>query len=267
VVGDRRFDEAVDDFMRAYAVPRRLREPRVADRLKDVERADVRCKHGCVAAWRLGEGPAVLLVHGYEDDNSLWSPLIDVLADAGRAVVAFDAPAHGASEGEWGLGWETADAIHAVREALGPVDAVVAHSVGCGGVLGAMTEGFEVDRAVFVAPTPLGIKATGTNDRWHRYADRLGTPEDVVLAARAHYEESIGPTRAAFDGQGALASIGAELLVVHSTDDERMAYEGACSVVEAASSATLVTVHGLTHRSTARDPEVVRQIAAFLTSG
>jgi pimeloyl-ACP methyl ester carboxylesterase len=263
-VGDRRFDEAVDEFLRAYAVPRRLREPRVADRLADLEPAAVHCKHGRIAAWRLGDGPAVLLVHGYEDDNSLWSPLIDVLADAGHALVAFDAPAHGASEGEWGVGWEIADGIHAVSTALGPIDAVVAHSVGCGGALGAMTEGFEVDRAVLVAPPAFGIKTTESNDRWRRYAERLGTPDDVVRAARAIYEESIGPKRAAFDGPAALRSLRAELLVVHSTDDERMSYEGGCSVVEVAPHARLLTVSGLPHRSTARDPEVVQEIAAFV---
>jgi pimeloyl-ACP methyl ester carboxylesterase len=206
----------------------------------------------------------VLLVHGYEDDNSLWSPLIDALDDAGRALVVFDAPAHGASEGEWGVAWEMADGIHAVCEALGPVDAVVGHSVGCGGVLGAMTEGFEVDRAVFVAPIPLGIKTTKNNDRWHRHAERLGTPDDVVRAARAIYEASIGPVRAAFDGPAALKSMSAELLVVHSTDDERMAYDGGRAVVDVAPRARLLTVNGLRHRSTARDPEVVQEIATFV---
>ena len=70
----------------------------------------------------------MLLVHGWEDDNSLWTPLIDALIARDRALVVFDLPAHGYSEGEWGLGPQAADGIAAVAAALGPIDAVVAHS-------------------------------------------------------------------------------------------------------------------------------------------
>jgi pimeloyl-ACP methyl ester carboxylesterase len=96
---------------------------------------------GEIAAWRIGAGPAVLLVHGWEDDNSLWAPLIDTLVDRDRAVVVFDLPAHGFSEGEWGLGPQAADGVAAVVAAIGPIDAVVAHSFAAGGVILAIARG------------------------------------------------------------------------------------------------------------------------------
>ena len=64
----------------------------------------------------------------WEDDNSLWAPLIEALVERKRALVVFDLPAHGFSEGEWGLGPQAADGIAAVAAAMGPIDAVVAHS-------------------------------------------------------------------------------------------------------------------------------------------
>src|SRR5207247_6709917 len=86
-------DDAVQEFLRAYAVPRRLRDARGSDRLSTVEPRVAPTRWGDLIAWRLGTGPAVLVVHGWEDDNSLWSPLIDELYQREPAVVAFDLPA------------------------------------------------------------------------------------------------------------------------------------------------------------------------------
>ena len=105
------FDDAVQAFLREYAVPKRLRDARIADRLSTVEPEVVPTRWGALTAWRLGFGPAVLLVHGWEDDNSLWSPMIDELDRRGRALVAFDLPGHGASGGDWGVSFEGSDGI------------------------------------------------------------------------------------------------------------------------------------------------------------
>ncbi|MFZ4603841.1 MAG: hypothetical protein ACOYM8_15465, partial [Caulobacterales bacterium] len=62
----------VQAFLDATGKPRRRARPRMANALVDAEHAIVEG----VATWRTGPGPAVLLVHGWEDDNSLWDPLI-----------------------------------------------------------------------------------------------------------------------------------------------------------------------------------------------
>ena len=48
-----------------------------------------------------GDGPVVLLVHGWESNTFRWRNLIGHLCDAGFHVVAFDAPAHGYSTGTY----------------------------------------------------------------------------------------------------------------------------------------------------------------------
>src|SRR4029078_9185350 len=126
------FDAAVEAFLLSIVQPSRRPEPRMAERLVSVEERPIRSHGVMVSAWRLGADPAVLLIHGWEDNHSLWSPLIDSLADRGRSVIAFDMPAHGFSVREWGLNPEAVDAVLAVTTALGPVDAVVAHSSGAG---------------------------------------------------------------------------------------------------------------------------------------
>ena len=252
------FDEAVQEFLHAYAVPRRLRDPRIADRLSTVEPTVVPTRWGDLSAWRLGSGPAVLLVHGWEDDNSLWSPLIDELDQRGRALVAFDLPGHGVSGGDWGVSFEGSDGIVAVSDVLGPIDAVVAHSAGCGYTAGAVGEGWAVARAAFISP-PLTA-----GDRWQRYAQKLGVSEEVAFAAQAIYDAAHGPARAAWHPRTAYPALDVDLLVVQSRDDERNSVTDAQEVIPLKPRARLVLVDGLTHRRAARDPDVINLVADFV---
>ena len=208
----------------------------------------------------MGSGPAVLLVHGWQDDNSLWSPLIDELAARERALVAFDLPAHGVSGGDWGLGSEGTDGVHAVADALGPVDALVAHSFGAGCAALAMAEGLAVPRAVFIS-CPL---VAGGN-RWLRNADRFGVSLEVAEAAQRIYDGRQGPFRASYSGRTVIPTLDVHLLLVHSTDNERYPFSDAEEVAPLCRRAELFAVDGLTHRRTARDPEVVSRIADFVT--
>ncbi len=49
--------------------------------------------------WK-GEGPKVLLLHGWESNTYRWRNLIGFLKDARYEILAFDAPAHGHSSGK-----------------------------------------------------------------------------------------------------------------------------------------------------------------------
>ena len=50
-----------------------------------------------VRAWQWGEGPPVLLVHGWEGHAAQFAGFIPRLLEQGFSAVAFDAPAHGQS--------------------------------------------------------------------------------------------------------------------------------------------------------------------------
>jgi pimeloyl-ACP methyl ester carboxylesterase len=202
----------------------------------------------------------VLLVHGFEDDNSLWTYLVDELSGRRRALVAFDLPGHGASGGEWGMSFEGTDAINEVADALGPIDAVVAHSAGCGMSVAAIGEGWHVERAALIAP-PLG-----DGDRWLRKAASLGVDAEVALLARSMYFDAVGRDRAAWRPRVAYAELDLDLLVVHSRDDERMPYGDTEKILGRHPRARIELVDGLTHRRTARDPEVVRVVADFVAA-
>jgi pimeloyl-ACP methyl ester carboxylesterase len=252
-------DGAAEQLLQAMmAPPRRRKVPRIAEPLKHIEMQSVDAPQGKIAAWRIGEGPAVLLVHGFEDDNALWTPLLDALGARGRATVVFDLPGHGLSEGDSGFAPAGAEAMMAVAKALGPIDAVAGHSIGCWATALAVNEGLNVDRLVLMA-APLGA----TSERWRRAAMRLDFPDEVGDRALALYRERLGPTRSR-ELHELLASLRNPMLFIHSRDDDRAPFEAAQQACANCTDAQLLTLDGAGHRETAQQRDAIAGAVMFL---
>jgi pimeloyl-ACP methyl ester carboxylesterase len=251
---------SLDDQARALLsevmTPKRRARPRLAEPLRNAQDAEIAAPLGAVAAWRLGEGPAVLCVHGWQDDNSLWSPLIQSLAEIGVAAVALDLPGHGFSQGDLCSPAGAAAAVEAVASELGPIDAVVTHSFGGPAAGLALMNGMRVRRAVLIAPP------RGRNKRWFHVAKERGVPDEVVRRARELYAAEVGPARASFD----LAALAheAEALVIHSMDDDAVEWENGKAIAEAWPNAEFVLCDGLGHRMVAQDRGIIERIVGFL---
>lgn len=254
------FDEMVRAVRDRVEKPGRLREPRRADPLAGIDPVTVATPCGKVAAWRVGTGAAVMLVHGWQDDSSLWSPMMAALDDAGEPYVAFDLPAHGFSEGDHGLTFEVADALHAVDTSLGPTRALVAHSFSSGASVLAISEGLPVSRVVLIAP-PLWPASKG---RFHRVADELGYPMDVADRAMSDYFATTTAERAGYDMPSLLPALNVPVLLVAGVDDERMAVDEARTLAPKLEHGELFEVDKANHRRTARDPRVIARVIEFL---
>jgi pimeloyl-ACP methyl ester carboxylesterase len=251
------------------ARPKRRVRPRLARKLHDAEDLEVQTPNGPVMAWRLGVGPASLLVHGWEDDNALWSPLIDECAAIGRAVVAFDLPGHGFSPSEAFSVEAAGQAALAVAEALGPIDSVVAHSFGCPTSIYAMAHGLKVDRAVLIgSPVPRG-RAGGGRERmpgeWVRRQMERGADRKVaeraaeLMAARGDNGRSAG-----FDAEAAIAAMTAKALIIHAMDDEQCPVENSQKMAQIWPDCELVLVDDLGHRLICQDDVILERIINFV---
>lgn len=248
-------EEQARALLSEVMTPKRRARQRLAEPLRNAQDFEIETPQGKVAAWRLGEGPAVLLVHGWQDDNSLWSPLIQSLADIGIACVAFDLPGHGFSEGDQCPPLLAAAALQAIASQLGPIDAVVTHSFG-GPVTGfALLNGFAARRIVLIAPP------RGRNKRWFDFAEERGIPQEVVHRARELYAAEAG-LNASFD----LAAIAnpTETLVIHSMDDDAVEWENGEAIAQQWPNAEFVLCDGLGHRMVAQDRGVIERVVSFV---
>lgn len=231
---------------------RRRAVPRVSEWLAGLPVHRVRTALGDeVAAWRLGAGPAALLVHGWEDDTSLWTPLIGLLQARGRAVVAFDLPGHGQSPGDGCSQDRVAAAITAVTDRLGPVESVCTHSFGGAGLATALAAGLVVDRVALVAPP---IEQSG---QFRRQALRHGVPPPLVEAAIRERPDW-------FDLSALAPAMTVPALFVHSQDDPQCPFEEARDCAGLWPGAHFHGTDGLGHRLVAQHEDVLPVLAGWI---
>ncbi|MFZ4121800.1 MAG: alpha/beta fold hydrolase [Caulobacterales bacterium] len=245
----------IDTLLDAIGRPRRRANPRIARALQDAEHQMV----DGIASWRLGEGPAILFVHGWEDDTSLWGPLLEAALDRGRAVVAFDLPAHGFSQGDVVEIESAATAVASVAQALGPISAVVGHSFGCKAIAFAIAwHGFRPHQVALIgSPTAQRIQ-------FHRMAKMYRIPEDVAHQALAVREARLGFSVDRYDLATLKDAMTMPVLFVHSADDEACAVSDVQAVADVWPAAEMLITDGLGHRLVAQDPDIVAALIAFL---
>jgi len=99
-----------------------------------------------LAATSWGEGPTVLLVHGWNSRGTHWGAYVDALTEAGFRAVAVDAPGHGDSPGDHCHALEYGLRLIEVGRQVGPLAGIVAHSFGAGATAIALGRGLRADR-------------------------------------------------------------------------------------------------------------------------
>lgn len=143
-----------------------------------------------------GTGPAVVLVHGFANDSSVWNTTVDELS-AGCACIAVDLPAHGRSPAPSEKSAYGREALLAAIDALlaetGPA-VYVGHSLG--GYLGlahCITRPGVLRGLVLVATGP-GFRDAASmqdwNDQVHLTMPRLDLPR-VAAAASLHTDSMV----------------------------------------------------------------------------
>lgn len=218
----------------------------------------IRSGESWVAAWRWGEGPAVLLVHGWEDDHRCFDALVEAFVSSGTAVVAFDLPAHGRSGGRTTALPMMAQAIRDVADVLGPVRAAVGHSLGGAAITHAVAGGLGVERVVAVAsPTSMARAldmVTGELGLSPKRRDGIGR----------ELKRRVGVTIESLDLEPIAARLAVPALIVQSSDDRTVSPRAAERLARAWPGAELDMREGLGHRRILFDADVAARIVRFV---
>ncbi|MDF1503966.1 alpha/beta fold hydrolase [Roseisolibacter sp. H3M3-2] len=218
--------------------PRRPRDP-VVEGVDASPRAFVAAGFPMVG-WSWGEGPAVLLVHGWNGRAADMAPLAGALVRAGFRAVAVDLPAHGRSPGRRTSVAEWAAALPALGEQLGPLRAIVGHSLGGAAITLALEAGLRARGAALVAPAR----------RPHEYVARLGTylglPHRLDGIVR-RIETRVGRDLDWFDTTRAAAGLALPALVLHDPHDDDVPWSHGAALAESWPGARLVPTPGEGH--------------------
>lgn len=242
-----------------FATPARTRHggPKAAGG----HRFTLRGPTGDLAVWDYGDGPTVLVAHGWSGHAAQMSAFIPALVAAGYHVVCFDQPAHGHSAGRRTNMLEFRDAVLTVGRRLGPLAGIVAHSLGATASLLALDRGLRADRLVLLAPPIDPVPFA-----W-AFAQHVGLPrartEGLVRLLRAFLHADLG-NRYALEAAAATRD---PLLLIHDQDDRAVPIDHGRQLAGASPHAQLWPVRGLGHNRMLADPAVVQAAVAFLRTG
>src|SRR2546425_4213156 len=244
---------------RLFLTPPRRRAPQhEAAALAAARRTIVRVGDSPVTAWTWGHGPVVVLVHGWGGRGAQLASFVGPVVAHGYSVVTFDAPGHGVSPERRSSIVAFVSAIQAVARTLGPVRAVVAHSIGTVAAARALYDGLGADAAVFIAPpADLILQA-------HTILEGLGFGRRARELMQERIERRLGVPWSALDVRGYAPDMRTPLLVVHDRDDAEVPWQDGAIVARGWPGAVLSTTGGLGHRRILRDPRVVSAATAFL---
>jgi pimeloyl-ACP methyl ester carboxylesterase len=209
-------------------------------------------------------GASILLVHGWTAEASFMTVFAEHLRKRGFRVVLFDMPAHGRSLPESASLVDCAHAVREVAQALGPIEFVLAHSLGgmaallAGGGSRPMPHGYDFKAFVLVAMPNhyLGVLRA------------FGQDEALPPAAQGAYErrlEAVLQRRIIdFTGVNLLAEAGKPALLMHSRDDADIAFAEAEEMMAAElTGLELQAFDDLGHRKILYAPPAIRAASAF----
>ena len=214
---------------------------------------------GCrLATWRWGEGPPVLLVHGWGGHAGRLSRFVSPLVEAGFSVIAFDAPGHGASLASLCSVQDFIRAVSAVAEDSGPLAGFIGHSLGAAAGILALRSGVRAGAAVLLAPPANPEELAG------KFANicRMSGPVRDSMKIRLTARHGVAWKNLRLYEPAPQAP--APLLIFHDHRDLRVPARNARVLEAAWPGASLVMTRGLGHHKILRSPEVVRGAVSFL---
>lgn len=212
--------------------------------------------------WNHPQKEKALILHGFGSAAHKFEHYVSPLVKKGYEVLAFDAPAHGDSEGTTTNAVEYSEMIKAVIEKYGPVKSFIAHSFG-GIALSLALENIphRADtRIVFIAP------ATETTSAVDAAFTMLKIKDAEV---RREFEKIIisvsGKETAWFSMRRAMHHIKANILWIHDKEDDITPWSDALKVKEDSHpNINFVITKGLGHRKIYHDLNIKNKVITFM---
>ena len=212
--------------------------------------------------WNHPAKKKALIVHGFSSASHNFERYVSPLIQKGYEVVAFDAPAHGRSEGLTVNVVQYSSMIMELVDQYGPFQAYISHSFG--GLAITLTleniPHYETDKLVLIAPATETTSAIDGAFKLLQLNDHAVRQEfnKVIFDIGGQWPEWYSVIRA-------LKNVKAQVLWIHDKDDDVTPYHDASKVIEGnLTNLNFITTKGLGHSKIYRDNEIVKTVTDFL---
>ena len=219
-------------------------------------------KYGPLAMYSWGEGPPVLLVHGWNGRGTQMGGFAVSLAKAGYRAIAFDAPGHGRTPGNNSTIFRIIDAVNVIADEFGPLKGIVAHSFGAMVIARALRTQVIAERVVCINP------AAQLDFLIDSFCSTLAIPPRTRAAflqrLEKHYGSDIGIQISAEEN---VAGLSIPALIVHDVDDTEVPWQQGQRLANAWPESHFMQTQGLGHRRSLRDKTTIQKVTRFIAEG
>lgn len=209
---------------------------------------------------------SVLIAHGWTSEASFMAVIAEQLRRAGFRAVAFDQPGHGRNARRAASLVDCTRALLQVAEALGPMQFVVAHSMGGLAALLAGAGGAPLGRAYPFERYVLIASPNALQTVTDEFADEHGLGPRARRVYERHLERIAHRPIATFTAERLLADTGRPALVVHARDDREVAFWNAEEIAASSPAVSLHAVEAAGHRNILFAPRVIRAVVSYLSA-
>lgn len=208
--------------------------------------------------WR-GNGPTVLLLHGWESNAARWKKKIKTLLEEGYSVVALDAPAHGKSGSDTFNVILYAEFVNIVAIKYQP-KIIIGHSVG------AMASVFFIYKYQMTIVDKLVLLGSPSNfeDVFKRYVIMMGYNKAIEKQLDTIIYNRFGEYPSYFSVARFVKTISQKGLLIHDTEDKIIPYTDAELINKNYTNAELITTSGFGHPL--KDKSITDHIMKFINS-
>ncbi len=225
---------------------------------------DIQIKNQSIPVRIWGEGPLIVMMHGWSGSGAQFRKLIPGLVEAGYQVASFDAPAHGDNPGKQTHLLEFVDTLLGIQRQIGPVHTLMAHSFGGMASMMASHRGLNVEQMVLFGPH------LDVNEIHQSYSDLLNL--NVELSARFH--DKIGARMAEIIGfddvwdfftpKSLLEDRDFSGLLIYDTEDEEIPLSQFKAVARHWVGSQVIETEGLGHHLILKDATVIEKVLKFM---
>lgn len=218
----------------------------------------IRFNNNDIFVFTKGEGPIIMLAHGWGSNSYIFRHIIDALVEFGFSIVTFDYPAHGQSSGKQTSPIEISELLKILSDRYGSFKAIIAYSLGGISAIRALELGVQTEKLVLLS-TPTTFESTfdpflnlfNINPElqklfFQELTDQTGVNRNRMCPMDMKYDKTV------------------RTLIVHDKDDKIIPYTDAIAIHKELENSELILTSNLGHRGVPRTESIVREITNFL---
>ncbi|MFC2123454.1 alpha/beta hydrolase [Bacteroidota bacterium] len=212
--------------------------------------------------WKFGDGPGILLMHGWNGRGIQFHKFIDPLTKAGYSPIIIDGPAHGESEGRHTSYFEFSDVVRYIMkpEHEFNIQCIIGHSFGASAAINCISKDKYSVKLVLIAP------ALYLRDLLQTTFSNHGISLSIHAEIIGEYENFYGYSLNQDDPINLIADLSTDILLIHDKQDKATPFIQSETAAGINNNIRLLATEGQGHSRILKSDQTVQECINFISN-